>query len=183
MYKEGCWWEDKDPHAGLIAREADIRLKQSVRYDNMRRLISIYEYGYRSTDRWYNTTYEVPLIENMMTFNHAKNVIDTKVAKVIRSKIVPMVMSEGGNYFQRDRAKKATHGLFGEFDANGIESIKEDVALDMFITGTGLAKVSNDGERIIVDFVPAEDVSVDQAEGRYRKPRSMYQRMYIDRYH
>lgn len=182
MYKEGCWWEDDDPSNGMVAREKDIRNKQSTMYDNIRRQIAIYEYGYKSTE-YANNLDDIPLTENMMTFNHARNMVDTKVAKMVRNKIVPMALSEGGNYFQRDRAKKITHGLFGELDRNNFEEIKEDALLDMYTTGIGFAKVSNDGKHVIVECVPSEDIAVDKAEGRYRKPRSIYQRMYFDRYH
>lgn len=182
MYKEGCWWEDEDPSNGLIAREQDIRLKQSTFYDNIRRQIAIYEYGYKSTEQIDNMD-DVPINENMMTFNHARNVVDTKVAKMARNKVVPMAMSEGGNYFQRDRAKKITRGFTGEFERNQFEQIKEDALIEMYTTGMGFAKVSNDGQQVVLDFIPTEDIAVDRAEGRYRKPRSIYQRMYFDRYH
>lgn len=181
LYEHGCWWEDDDPYQGMLARENELRMRQTTHFNNIRRLNQIYEYGYRATERGDGNSSEIDLRENMMTFNYSTNVIDTKAAKIVKTKIVPMVMSQGGNYFQRHRAKMASRGLDGEFEKCRIEEIKEDVVLDMLIASFGLAKVFSDDE-VHVEFVPAEDVVVDEAEGRDRRPRCMYQQKFIDRY-
>ena len=193
LFEESNWWiaheHGRDAHEFLIGFVQTMRMKQATRYDNFRKLQNIYEWGYRATSYMtsdlgsrFTHTADVPIDEDTLTYNAAANVIDTVHAKVTKTKIVPMAITSGGNYFQRTRAKELNQAVEGEFSQNDVEAIGDDVVKEGLVQGTGWAKIFSEWDRIKVEMVPAEDIVIDDGEGRYRQPRCLYHRQFVDRY-
>lgn len=194
IYEDSNWWRAKEngqqAHVYLMDLVQSLRDKQATRYDNFFKLQSIYEWGYKATyytgDRkWGNgnqSISDVPIQEDVLAYNAAANVIDTVHAKVTKTKIAPMPLTSGGNYIQRSNAKKLGQALDGEFAQNDVEAVKDDVVKEALINGTGIAKVFSQWGRIKIEAVPAEDITFDDGEGRYRTPRCMYHTQFVDRF-
>lgn len=195
------WWKDPKgdgphPHARLIPLVHSMQRSQSSRYQNMRRMQAVYEYGYTATTEAGGNG---PIEDRLLQFNIAKGAIDTMLAGLLASRITCMVLTEGGTWSQRQRAKLATKAVDGVCDDNDVEELTEDVARDAHTSYCGFFKVRSDvhaededgdnddadGPKVAeirVERAIPDDIYVDEAEGRHRKPRCIYHRYFVDRY-
>ncbi len=189
------WWDPElktEPHTRLLPLVKAMQETQAQRYENMRRMVSVYEYGGGSGA---NTPDDLSAIDDArLHFNVAKNAMDTMHAQVCTPRVAPMLLTEGGTKGQRDRAKMATKAIEGVFDENDFEEIREDVVLDAQVSYCGFAlvyscvygkKTADNDTRyadIKIERILPEDIFVDEAEGLYRKPRCIYRRQFRDRY-
>ncbi len=184
IYVAEVWWNahlfGHDAHITLIPHVERMRLQQATRYNNMRRLIAIYEWGYKAGQ--YDTPSDAPITDYINAYNAAQNVEETVHASLCKNPTVPMPLTTGGGYLQRKRAKDLQKALEGEYDKNGVEQIQDDVAHDFLTIGAGFSKVFSEFGELRIEFVPAEDITVDDSEGRYRRPRTIYQTTRMDRY-
>lgn len=121
-----------------------------------------------ATDNW---------TSNRVTLNVIKSCIDTAASKIAKSKPRPLYMTEDGNWFAQQKAKKMTSFMDGWFDAEKVYSKGERAFVDMGVWGSGLLKVFPDEremkvrcERVIID-----EIVVDETEGRYGEPRQLHQ--------
>lgn len=182
-YVDCPWWEkqgDLHPHQRLMPIIAEIREQQAARYERMRKFIDVYEYGFAGENAE----------DEDLHFNAAKNAIDTMYSALITPRIAPMVLTQGGTWSQRDRAKKATRCLEGTLDDCNVEEIDEDISLDGLLAYCGFAHVwsevyEEDGVKygeIRVDRVMPDEIGVDDAEGIYRTPQCMYRWKRYDKY-
>lgn len=180
---EHAWWEAKEfdhkPHEIMIPHIRGLLQDQTQRYRNFERLNAAYEFGPKLM-AW-DSRDDKNLEDVTMTFNYAAAAIDTVVSKTVKSAVVPMPLTTGGTYDDRDNAEKLGQALEGEWAKNKVRELFEDVALDGYVLGNGSFYVPHGQGSIEVQFLPDEDVVVDEAECRYRMPRSMYLRFRIDR--
>ncbi len=184
-YVDETWWNahlnQHEAHHFLIGHIESMRMRQSTRYMNFRKLNSIYEWGFKTAYEW-DSQEEAPLMEWCNAFNAAQNVVETVHAQVCRQTLIPMPVTTGGGYSQRKRAKDLQKALEGTYDENDVERVDDDVQLDALNCGAGFAKVFCEFGRVKIDFVPCDDITVDDAEGRYRSPRSMFETKRMDRF-
>jgi hypothetical protein len=183
IYENAPWWtREEDPHATLWPLCERIEGSQASLTENTRRLMSVYEYGYKDGIDVHQ--HGAPLTDTVLAYNHAQNAVNTVHSRITAQQIALMPMTEGGSYEQRQRAKQLGKALDGELDESGRTRIDYDVTLDYLITdhGYGAAYVCSDFGRVRVEHVPAEEVYDDEAEQRYGAPRSRYRRMEVDRY-
>jgi hypothetical protein len=175
-----AWQHGKEAHEILNGHVDRMKMSQSVRYTNFRKLIAIFEWGFKASQ--YETIEDAPLTEFANAYNKAQNILETIHAKVCKTNVIPMPLTSGGGYLQRKRAKDLQKALEGEYEENCVEEIKEDVVMDALITGAGFAKVFCEWGRIKIEHVPTEDLVVDDGEGRLRKPRSLFHVTRMDRF-
>lgn len=182
------WWEahlrNEPPHRSVVARAEHIRSQQQVRINNTRRLIDIYEYGYRASSAWTSDGVAVPLNDTTFTLNALRNQIDTIHSKEIKHRVEPMALTSGGTYSAKRIAKERTKAYAAEFERNEYEKIRYDVKLDAKVTdhGAGAIKVYVKHGRPCMEHVPIEQFLIDDAEGRRRNPRTLIQMDQVDRY-
>ncbi len=183
-FVDEAWWcheEHHEAHDFLIGHITSMRARQSTRYANFNKLNSIYEWGFRAAYAW-DSQEEAPLMEWSNAFNAAQNVVETVHAQVCRQTLIPMPITTGGGYSQRKRAKDLQKALEGTYDECRVEEIDSDVQMDALNCGAGFAKVFSEFGRVCIEFVPCDDLTVDDSEGRYRAPRSMYETKRMDRF-
>lgn len=185
-YTDRTWFTAKEhgetADKYLTGLTTEMRRHQGTLLDNTKKCIAIFQWGgdARNADEQDDPVLE----ETCNAYNAAKNVIETVHAKVCKSRILPMPLTNGGGYLERQRAKEIGRALEGEFDRNEVDQIKEDVVLDALSTahGAGAAKVMQRGSRVCIEHVPIEDVWFDPAEVRYRKPSCCYHVMGVDKF-
>jgi hypothetical protein len=179
------WWREKKPHSHMFGVVNSIETQQSWRYlNNIRyaRLYANYELlGFYGT--LFSQAAQMPLNNNRLTLNVTKACIDTAAAKIAKNRPKPLFLTSGGDWTQQNRAQKLTKYTEGMFDASDIYRKGPLCFTDAGIMGTGVAKVYADKEKgmICVDRVLTDEIIVDDADGMYGEPRSLYQRKYIDR--
>lgn len=193
LYDERNWWMahryGKHPHEYLFEFVKALRDRQSVRYNNFRRLTNIYEWGFEagnglmtdSSNRFMDMG-DVSIDQGVLHFNAAANVVDTVHAKTFKTKIIPMPLTEAGDWMQRENAKNLQKAIEGEFSENHFDEVEDDAGYEMLIEGTGWGHVFSEHGKIKIESVPAPDIVIDDAEGRYRKPRCIYHTKILDRF-
>ncbi len=163
----------------LVALCDEMERQQATLIENTDRCIAVFQYGGDAKDLDPQDHY--PIDEASLTYNAAQNAVETVHAKVIKSRIAPMPLTNGGGYLQRHRAKEMGKAIEGVLDESECDQIEEDVMMDALVTdhGAGAIKVlevrGRDGEeRVKLEHVPIEDVWFDEAEIRQRKPSCTY---------
>ncbi len=184
------WWSRKStepPHLKLISLITEIRSKQATRYNNIRRFVECYEYANFDGVLGMSNAIQ-PIQAERLKFNIAKNAIDTMHALLMAPKVAPMLLTDGGNWTQRNRAKEATQALEGLFAEQHFDDAEEDIVRDGLVAGCGFLRehavldVDEMTAEIRLSRLLPEDVVVDEAEGRYMRPPCIYVRTMVDRY-
>ncbi len=191
-YEDANWWLahtlDRDPHDVLMGIVQSMQTKQALRYDNFRRIQNIYEWGYKAA---YNIssgnsvfptvgpTQDAPVDDGLLAYNALANVINTVQAKVTKNKITVMPITTGGDFMQQRNAKRLGQCIQGELEANKFQQIRKGYNLNALNFGIGLVKVFEQWGRVCIERVSPLNIYVDDGEGRYQDPRSMY---FIDGY-
>lgn len=181
------WWleDDKDMFNHVFGVVNSIETQQSWRYlNNVRyaRLYANYELlGFYGT--LFSKAANMPLATNRLTLNVTKACIDTAAAKIAKNRPRPLFLTSGGDWSEKNRAQKLTKYIEGGFDAADAYKKGPMCFTDAGIMGTGFMKIFKDKERAMVDMerVLTDEIIVDDADGMYGCPRSLFQRKYIDR--
>lgn len=177
-YEDATWFlaheQGADAGPRLVSLCNELSRRQQTLIRNSEMCMSIFEYG--GDARNLQPGEHMPLEDALMTFNAAQNVVETVYSKVIKSRIIPMPLTEGGGYLQRHRAKQLGKAIEGVIDDNDGEQIEEDVVLDALTTdhGAGAILVREQNDEVKLEHIPVEDIWFDEAEIRYRQPRSCY---------
>lgn len=178
-----AWWEaqkfDQKPHEIMIPHIKKLLDDQAQRYRNFERLIAAYEYGPKQMS--WDSRDDKNLEDATMTFNYAAAAIDTVASKVVKSAVTPMPLTTGGTYEDRENAEELGQAIEGEWSKNKVRELFEDVTVDGFTLGNGSFYVPHGQGEIRIEFLPNEDIVVDEAECRYRMPSGMFIRFLIDR--
>lgn len=158
----------------LIGLCRQMALHQQTLISNTEKCIAVFQWGGDAKDLRPDEHCEIE--ENLITFNAAQNAVETVFSKVIKARISPMPLTNGGGYLQRHRAKQMGKAIEGVLDDNDADQIEEDVVLDSMVTdhGAGAIKVIECKDEIKLEHVPIEDVWYDAAEIRHRQPRCCY---------
>jgi hypothetical protein len=112
---------------------------------------------------------------NSVTYNVVKSVIDTAAAKISKNRPRPMFLTSGGDYSQQQKAKKLTKYIDGVFyDTKAYVKVQQSF-IDACVFGTGVIKIWIEDNRIQLERVSPTEIVVDDADGRYSKPKQMHQ--------
>ncbi len=182
------WWRaaemNREPHEILNNLSREMRQSQSARFEAYKRQSAIYgsdmsAFGMRESLR--------EVFEERLALNELANAIETLQSQIFKNRIVPSPQSVGADWFEQERARKLGRWLDGVYDeCNFFEDVIPVAGLDTLVWGTGLIKVGSEVEDdegcMVIERIPTIDVRVDDVEGRYGKPRSMYQDMLVDRF-
>lgn len=174
-----CTWflagaRNEEPHKYLVPLCREMAMRQATLRDNTKKCIAVFQYGGDAKDS--EPTDDAPLEETALCYNAAQNAVETVHAKVCKSRIAPMPLTNGGGYLQRDRAKKMGKAIEAVLDENEVDQIEEDVVMDSLVTdhGAGACIVLDRDDTVEIEHIPIEDVWFDEAEIRRRQPRSIY---------
>lgn len=89
--------------------------------------------------------------DDELKFNVVEPIVDTAVNKVCKSRVVPMALTTGGTYQERQRAKKFNRFISGLFMEAGVFDRDYQWTTDAFIGDSGIAKVIERDERVLVE--------------------------------
>lgn len=186
------WWRaremGREPHEVLSQLIQEMRQVQTARYEAYKRYARTYganltAFGQRETLK--------EIFEERLTINELANTIDTLAAQIFKNRIIPQPITTGGDWNQQQRAKSLGRWIDGIFEECRVFGDVVPIwGLGALCFGTGFVKVSGVCEedkkgkqrgRIRIEPIPAWDVYVDETEGRYGCPRSIYHTMMVDR--
>jgi len=115
------------------------------------------------------------------TFNAIQSCSDTLVARISQSKPRAVFLTDGGDYKQRNLAKKLNAFMDGEFYRTKAYEKGEAALKDAAITGTGVVKVLEKDGLVSVERLLNTELLVDMNDGMYGEPRQMYHMKLVDR--
>ncbi len=158
----------------LVALCREMAREHSQLITNTDKCIAVFQWGGDAKDL--EPGEHSPIEENLIAFNAAQNAVETVHSKVIKARIAPMPLTNGGGYLERHRAKQMGKAIEGVLDENDADAIEEDVVMDALVTdhGAGAIKVIERDCDIGIQHLPVEDVWFDEAETRHRTPRCCY---------
>lgn len=114
-------------------------------------------------------------INNRITLNIIKSMIDTVVSKITKNRPKPTFLTEGGDWSMQRKAKKLTQFVEGQFQAANFYQKSALAFLDACIFGTGALKIFAEGSEIKVERIFIDEIKVDDGESIYGEPRQMHQ--------
>lgn len=124
-----------------------------------------------------------------LTINEALNTLETLHAQVFKNKILPAPCPSEGDYDDEFQARAFGRWLEGVFDDGKVfqEAVPQQ-GWDCLWAGTGLIKCfykpTGKGKRAKLHYeaVSPRHIYVDITEARMGRPRSIHQKMYMDRW-
>lgn len=181
-----AWWSKDVPsdqrHHPLMTnfkfiQERDVGRREedllNLRMYANRNILGIGPTTHHVVDPWQNMR---------MSLNVTKSVCDTATAKVAKNKPKPVFLTSGGNYSAQKKARNLEKFVDTVFYKNKLYESGPRSFLDATILGTGFMHVFVDAsENIKIERVFPGEIVVDQAEGIYGEPRTMYRQTFINR--
>lgn len=120
-------------------------------------------------------------IDEMLKLNMCKAVTDTLAAKISKNKPKPTFLTSGGDFSEQMKAHKLDQAVNAIFYQDGVYTKAQRIFIDACVLGTGIGKIfEKDGHPTLERTIPME-LFVDNADGYYGLPRSLYQKKYYNR--
>lgn len=182
------WYEDKiSPHEVAFGHVRWLDSEQSYVEERNKRFASLYEGrrldgfdpgAYRGVgdligDPWGSL--------EAITYNVIRSCIDTVFSKLSLQKPRPLVLTSGGDFELRSKAKRLEKFLEGEFARSGAYRAMARALKDTAIFGTGVVKVFEEADRVCCERVFPGEVLVDEQASLDGKARVLYQRKHVSK--
>lgn len=116
-----------------------------------------------------------------ITFNATGSIIDTVTARIGETKPRPDFVTSAGDYRQQRLAKKLNRFETGNFFENKTYDLGLDCFRDAGIWGDGFMYVYGYAGKIRHERVIGAELWIDEEEGQYRQPRTLYRVKVVDR--
>lgn len=179
------WWttDPKLMYQDVNQVVENIQKNQNYRHLNNIKFARLYQnmevLGFYGSlySRTANTTFN----SNRLTLNVVKSVIDTAAAKISKNKPKPMFLTDGGNWKQQRKAKQLNKYIEGLFYEIEIYKESQKAFIDACVMGTGALKFFIQDGKLKCERVLIDEIIVDDAEGMYGSPQTMYQVKYVSR--
>jgi hypothetical protein len=116
-----------------------------------------------------------------VTMNVIQSCVDTVSSKI--GKMEPRVtfLTDDGNWAQRQKAKRLSAYMMGAFESCGLYETKHMSFRDAAVFGTGATKFYIENSKVKAERAFIDEIVVDDSEGIYGDPQSMYQVRYLNR--
>lgn len=176
-----AWWEKQentDPHEILYPYIQKLRNEQNQRYEDYKKLISIFQYGPRKENQ---ELCQLDLSDTTIQANWARRACLTVISKLTKTVSTPMPLTTGGTWDDRENAENLGKAIDGEFRRNKVDALIEKVVTDGVTLADGYFYVPHGLGEVKIEWLPTEDLVIDPSEGRYGKPQSIYIRRLIDK--
>lgn len=120
-------------------------------------------------------------LNQTIRYSLVREVVDAALAQLTVAKPRAMPLTDGGDWSLQRKAKLLGQFINGEMFANDGDEKGILMLRDALIFGTGILKVTHDGQRIHIERVLPWEVVCDQADAMYRNPQRMYQSRLVDK--
>jgi len=170
------WWQEDDDSIAPVLNEVITQLDESQGYRtannlrNMRMYSNLAIMGLSAEEY----TGEEALPSNRLTLNVVESVVETAKALVGSNKPKIQYQVVGGTYKARKKSEGLTEFCAGVFHATETYSKAQQVFGDAAIFGTGFMRVYEDDGEVLLERIFPDEVIIDDVEGKYGTPRSLY---------
>jgi hypothetical protein len=180
--RDAQWWLEPDDmkHERVLAVVRSIRLNQEHR--KLQDLLHASMYGNLPMTGFGLASARSSIMSERLSLNVVRNMVGAVTSKIAaKNKPKPTFLTEEGNYEQRIQAENLEKFVGGVFYESGVYNELSECFRDCCVYGTGVLKAFEDGGKASVERVIPWELVVDDGEAMYGKPRSIYQRKYVDR--
>lgn len=177
-----AWWRQEGDEAlsALWAFYEYLLDQDQFRLELLYRHIRLY--GNQAVNEYGMPQYQPSMwSDDRIRLNVIKSACDTVIAKVGKNRPKPKVLTSGGNWSMRRKAKFLEKFFSAQFSISKVYAKAPEIFKDACVTGTGVAKVYGHGKKICFERVFPGEVFVDELDGLYAEPQTIVQRKYIDR--
>ena len=182
------WWleTNKDKAASLMLTSAAYlkesqayRYRQAAMYARLYGNQSLYSFAGSNINKLDQTN---GLPAERPTFNLIQSVTDTLVSRIGQSRPLPTFLTDGGDYKQRNLAKKLNGFIQGEFYNTDAYEKATIILRDALVEGTGVLHVYEDPDhKVALERVLLTELLIDPNEAMYGEPRQLYRLKLVDR--
>ncbi len=116
-----------------------------------------------------------------LPYNIIRSGTNTLVAKVAKSRPLPMYLPTDGDHRIHKRVRLLNRFVGGLFHKHKAYAHGYTATRDAALYGTGLLYIHEDGEKIALENIYPWECYVDPVDARYGDPRSLYLIRYIDK--
>lgn len=118
--------------------------------------------------------------------NVSRTITDAVQAKIAKNKPKPTVLTEGGDFSLRQKARRLDQYIWGQFYKNKVYELGPMCFRDAEVWGVGVAKiigasVNDKLGRVHIERVFPWELLVDPLEAMYGNPRSLFHTKLVDR--
>ena len=171
------WWLAPDieagPHKKLLPRIQSLRDAGQMRRDKFFRLADIYGVDIRTGRDARNV--------KRLSLNYAKNILNTYVSQMVRTRVLPMVTPVGDSWDKQEAARLMNLYIQAEFDRAKVLDMDAVWTRDMALFGIACAFVTDEHDRVVVDRIIPTELDFDEYEWRRGNGRTLYQTFPVDR--
>lgn len=118
---------------------------------------------------------------NRLTMNLIKSVVDSVVARITKNKPRPQYTTSRGNRSLRRKAKNLTAFTDYAMEKGKAGNAFRDAFLDAAVMGTGFVYAYRQDTEICFERIFPSEVIIDQQEGLYKTPQTMYRRKWMSK--
>ena len=178
------WWkEDEDtiPESinGIIGElDSEQGYRTSANLRNLRMYTNLAVLGLSASEY---ASDESAMPTDRLTLNVVESVIETAKALISTNKPKIRFLTEGGSRKQRRKAQDMTRFASGQFHAAGTYSKAQDSFGDACSMGTGFLRIYEEDNEVKTERVFTDEIMIDDVEGKYGEPRSLYMHKEIER--
>lgn len=180
------WWMETDPALAAAAvwdHQRALEENQSYRQDELVRYARLF--GNKDMASLRPFEYAKPTAYDSHRSRTSLNVIksgtESVVAMTCSARPRPSYLTDGGNFGQREKAKKLNKFTRGQFYEERYYEVAPQIATDAGAWGTGCIKAFAQDGRACIERVYSGQLYVDELESVWGKPRQMFQAMPIAR--
>lgn len=170
------WWTITKPElqGQTICSIVDLIRKRQA-YQRLTNMQNIKLYG--NLEAFYPTTQAsfINANKDSLRFNVVQSCVDTLESKITKNKPRVTFLTENGKWEQQQNAKKLQTFIDGQFYKTKLYDSSRKVFQHSAILGDGFLKVFNDKKEIQTEVVIKEEIVVDDMDGFYGSPKSLFQ--------
>lgn len=116
-----------------------------------------------------------------VSYNLCQSVIDTKVAKIAKNKVVPIFITNGGDWEIQQKAQKLSKFVEGCFYENKSHRKGTIAYKHAEVWGTGVSHVYRERDRVCEELALIHEFYVDEIEAMTQFPRQLHRVKIVDR--
>lgn len=180
--KSDFWWKKDEESVGRASFECVKHLDETQAAKRNSYLHFLRLYSGRQVTALSGSDYAASSdAGSIIRLNVVKSCIDTAVAHIATNRSRPLYQTKGGNYEQRERARRLGKFMLGQFMALKRYIKGLQIFRDAAIFGTGIEKFYSVGGRICSERLRPDMLVYDQAEAAGGSVRQLFEVRPVDR--
>lgn len=172
------WWEEAEEkaHEAIFSTVRWIKQNQaSIEEADVRHLKLYGNQNIMGLSNYSSFNPGNSTINERQGINVVQSCIDTLTHKICKDKPRPTFLTDGGSWDKQQKAQLFTKFVDGQFYGLKMHELSPMSFRDSCILGSGFIKIWKEGNKIKAEKTFTPELVVDENEGAFGQPRSLYQ--------